>query len=440
MVIRKFIRLNCRVENRASDQSGTAFRGMVSTSRIGSNDDIETRAAATTRKRSGGAIILGGAHGSLALARSLGKQGVPVWLISNDNPLPGWSRYVRRVLNWPGPADDRAVPFLLELAKGGGMDGFLLVAAGDAEVRFVSENIDQLSASFEIVLPAWDRLRWVCEKPLLYRRAAELQLAIPPTYDFASLQQASRAEIRFPIILKPSMGGGGDEFSRAKVIRADDQASFLVAYKHAAEQIGLENVVVQELIPGGGECQFSYAALWSEGKPVAEFTARRTRQYPVDFGYTSTFVEVVDEPQVIDAARCILGSIGHQGLVEIEFKRDSRDGKLRMLDVNPRPWSWFGLAAAAGVDLGGMLWVVANGEIVSLAPTAAEVSWMYLSRDAMSAGKLLLSSRLKLGAYLRSFASVRAWATFALGDVVPGLIDAPLAAWRVLTRRVLKIR
>ncbi|WP_378942204.1 ATP-grasp domain-containing protein [Mesorhizobium sp. ANAO-SY3R2] len=376
----------------------------------------------------------------MALARSLGKQGVAVWLISNDNPLPGWSRYVRRVLNWPGPADEHAAAFLLELAKSRNLDGFLLIPAGDAEVRFVSEKIDQLSAGFKVVLPAWDCLKWVCEKPLLYRRAAELQLDIPPTYEFASVQQAGQAEIRFPVILKPNMGGGGDEFSQAKVVRADDQASFLVAYKNAAEQIGLENVVVQELIPGGGESQFSYAALWSQGKPVAEFTARRTRQYPVDFGYTSTFVEVVEEPQAIDAARRILGSIGHQGLVEIEFKRDTRDGKLRMLDVNPRPWSWFGLAAAAGVDLGAMLWAIASGEVVAAAPTAAEVSWMYLSRDAVSAGKLLLSGRLKLGAYLRSFASVRAWATFALGDVMPGLIDAPLAAWRVLTRRVLKIR
>ena len=402
--------------------------------------DTETQAAATTRKRPGGAVILGGAHGTLALARSLGKQGVPVWLISNDNPLPGWSRHVRRVLDWPGPADERAASLLLELAKSRDLDGFLLVPAGDAEVRFVSENIDQLSARFRIVLPEWNSLKWVCEKPLLYRRAGELQVDIPPTYDFVSVQQASQAELRFPVILKPNMGGGSDAFSRSKVVRADDQASFLVAYKNAAEQIGLENVVVQELIPGGGESQFSYAALWSEGKPVAEFTARRTRQYPVDFGYTSTFVEVVEEPQVIDAARTILGSIGHQGLVEIEFKRDSRDGKLRMLDVNPRPWSWFGLAAAAGVDLGAMLWAVANGQAVSCAPTPAKVSWMYLVRDIVSAGRLLLSGRLKLGPYLRSFASVRAWATFAPGDAVPGLVDAPLTAWRALTRRIFKTR
>ena len=101
-----------------------------------------------------------------------------------------------------------------------------------------------------------------------------------------------------------------------------------------------------------GEAQFSYAGLWDHGRPVAGFTARRTRQYPLEFSYTSTFVETVDAPDVQAASERFLGAIGHHGLVEIEYKRDARDGQLKLLDINPRPWSWFSLAAAAGVDFG----------------------------------------------------------------------------------------
>ncbi|WP_309083431.1 ATP-grasp domain-containing protein [Chelativorans sp.] len=391
-------------------------------------------------KRPTGIVILGGAHGTLALARSLGRQKVPVWLISNDNPLPSWSRYVRRTLHWRGPGDPDAVPFLLEAAKECGLAGFLLVPAGDAEVRLVSQAIGPLSSAYRILLPPWEDLRWLCEKPLLYRRAAELGVDFPPTYHLASVEEAARVEVRFPVVLKPNMGGGHDDFSRAKVARADDRASFAAAFEHAARQIGVENVVVQELIPGGGESQFSYAALWRAGQPVAEFTARRTRQYPIEFGYTSTFVEVVEEPQAIESARRLLGSIRHEGLVEVEFKHDARDGKLRVLDVNPRPWSWFALAAAAGVDLGAMLWKAAeDGELAPPAPARTGVSWMYLVRDMAAAGRLVPAGRLTVGAYLRSFASVRAWATFSPADIMPALIDIPLTAWRVLTRRFFKI-
>jgi D-aspartate ligase len=388
-----------------------------------------------------GVVILGGAHGTLALARSLGARNIPVWLVSTDTPLPGLSRRIRHKFDWPGPDDPNAISFLLDLAQRHGLAGALLIPGGDGEVRLVSQSIDALSPAYRIMLPAWDQLKFVCEKPLLYRRATELDVDIPPTYRFASTEEASRTAIRFPVVLKPNMGGGNSELARAKVIRADDRAAFDPVFERAAAEIGLENVVVQELIPGGGEGQFSYAALWHDGKPVAEFTARRARQYPVDFGYTSTFVEVVDQPRAVEAARKLLASIHHEGLVEIEFKRDQRDDALRLLDINPRPWSWFGLASAAGLDLGAMIWDIANGRAPAPSrPPRIGTSWMYLVRDMVSATVLIARGKLGIGAYLRSFGCVRAWATFAADDPLPGLLDIPVTAWRVLTRRVLRIK
>lgn len=384
-----------------------------------------------------GIVIVGGAHGTLALARSVGALGVPVWLVSDGSALPGWSRYVRRTLSWAGADDAAALDFLLDAAHRHGLKDYLLVAAGDAEVRLVSQSRAALSAAFRIMLPEWEALRWVCEKPLLYRKAAELGLTVPKTYKLASPEEAAGLEPAFPVILKPHMGGGNGEFVKAKVIRIDDRAAFLPAYSEAAREIGAENVVVQEMIPGGGESQFSYAALWQDGAPVAELTARRTRQYPVDFGYTSTFVEIVDEPQAAAAARTLLASIAYSGLVEIEFKRDGRDGRLKLLDVNPRPWSWFGLCRAAGIDLGAMLWTLASGGTVAR-PAAAQprASWMYLARDAAAAIGLMRRGGLTVAQYMRSFAAVRSWAAFSSGDPLPGLVDLPLTAWRVLTRRV----
>ena len=385
-----------------------------------------------------GVVILGGAHGTLALARSLGRKGVPVWLVSNDTPLPTWSRKLAGHREWAGPDSGGALGLLLDLAAAKNLKGALLVPGGDGEVRFAARSIEALSASYRVMLPPWERLKWLCEKPLLYRRAEELGIDIPLTYRFASLDEAADADIRFPVVLKPNMGGGDNRFSRAKVVRADDRGAFASAYRDAVGQIGLDNVVVQQLIPGGGESQFSYAALWWQGRPVAEFTARRTRQYPVDFGYTSTYVEVVEMPQVTAAARRLLDSIGHHGLVEVEFKRDARDGAFKLLDVNPRPWSWFGLAAAAGVDLGALLWRSANGLPAAPAQARAGTAWMYMARDLVSAATLIRRGTLKPGAYLRSFGAVRAWATFAGDDPMPGLIDLPLTGWRVLTRRILR--
>jgi len=68
---------------------------------------------------------------------------------------------------------------------------------------------------------------------------------------------------------------------------------------------------------------FSYAALCKDGLPLASIVARRTRQYPMDFGQFSTYVETVDEPQVIEpSVRLFEKRLRFTGLVEVEFKKD----------------------------------------------------------------------------------------------------------------------
>lgn len=387
----------------------------------------------------GGVIILGGAHGAMAFARSLGRQKIPVWLISNDHPLPGWSRYIKQMIHWTGPSSSNGISSLLQIAETRHLKGSLLVPAADADVHFVSANRASLSQHFRIVLPEWAHLQHLVDKSLLYRLAETLNVAVPKTYALTSVAESMDVEMQFPVILKPDMGGGKDAFTRAKVIRANNRPSFEKSYKNATKLIGANRVVVQELVPGGGETQFSYAALWFDGKPVGEFTARRSRQYPVDFGYTSTFVEVIEDAEVRETSRRILNSIPFNGLVEIEYKRDPRNGVLKLLDVNPRPWAWFSLAEASGVDLGAMLWEKVVGLEVTPATARPNVAWMYLSHDFASAVKLCFMGRLGILNYLRSFLSVRVWGTFDIKDPMPGLIDMPLTAWRVLTKRILKL-
>lgn len=385
-----------------------------------------------------GVVIVGGAHGTLALARSLGVLNVPVYYLTHDSPLPGWSRFVRETIRWAGPHDAGAIVFLRQMAEKHGLKGCLLVPSGDGEVQLISQHREELSALYKIVLPDWAALQWLCEKPLLYKRAAELGVSIPWTYALTSDADIDALDVMFPVILKPNMGGGDTTIARAKVIRADDRQALKTAFADASGEIGAGNVVVQELIPGGGESQFSYAALWLNGEPMAEFTARRARQYPVDFGYTSTRVEVVDNGQAIDAARKMLKSAGHSGLVEVEFKLDGRDGELKLLDVNPRPWSWFGLCSAAGVDLGALLWRVANDEPTGQPVSARQgVSWSYLVRDTVAAFTLATRGQTRIGDYFASFGKIRSWASFALNDPLPGLIDLPLTVLRVVKKRIL---
>jgi D-aspartate ligase len=190
----------------------------------------------------------------------------------------------------------------------------------------------------------------------------------------------------------------------------------------------------QELVPGGGETQFSYAAVWSDGKAVASLTARRTRQYPVDFGFTSTFVETVDVPPVEEGACRFLAALRYSGLVEIEFKYDARDSRYKLLDFNPRPWTWIALGAAAGVDFPLTQWQLAHGEPVPVQRGRLGVGWCHASRDFVAACQHIARGALTPGSYAASLRRL-VFAAYAADDPLPGIVDLPVVLARVLSRR-----
>jgi D-aspartate ligase len=381
-----------------------------------------------------GAVVLGGAHGSLEIARSLGRRGIPVWLVNADNPLAGFSRYVGRTLSWPGPAEDGAVEFLTDMARRHGIEGWALFAGGDDEVRFVAQNHAALATVFQLTTPSWDIARWAYDKRRMNARAAELGIAYPRTFYPRGCEDLPELPLPFPVILKPTHHDGRNDFADAKAWRADNPAALLPRYERSKALVGADSVMIQELIPGNGSSQHSYAAIWHSGRPVVSLVARRLRQYPIDFGFTSTFVETIEQPEVERLATRFLSSLDFSGLVEIEFKYDARDGAYKMLDVNARAWTWMGLGALAGIDFPLLQWQLATGAEIEPAAARLGACWMYFSRDLAASIHEIVAGRLSLAAYLRSLRRPSASAVFAWDDPWPALLDLPSSLARVIAR------
>jgi D-aspartate ligase len=382
-----------------------------------------------------GALILGGAHGALAVARSLGRRGIPVWFVTNDHPLPRFSRYVRRNLSWAGPRDPNAAKFLLELARDHDLKGWVLFACGDSEVCFVAQHHDDLSVAFRVTTPPWSVTRYAADKHLTYQQAQSVGVSVPASYHPRDRSGVAALDCQFPVILKPAARAGVNAFTLAKAWKADSRDELLSHYDAAAALVGHDAIVIQEYIPGSGKNQFSYAAVWSHGAPVASLVARRVRQYPIEFGFTSTFVEVTENHDVEAAAVRFLASLQYDGLVELEFKFDERGGTYKLLDFNARPWTWLGLGATAGVDFPYLLWQIATGQAPARATAKIGATWMFVSRDIVSAIQNIAAGRISFGDYVASLRCPMTSAAFAWHDPLPGIVDFPLALSRALTRR-----
>jgi predicted ATP-grasp superfamily ATP-dependent carboligase len=162
---------------------------------------------------------------------------------------------------------------------------------------------------------------------------------------------------------------------------------------------------------------------------------RRLRQHPVEFGKASTYVETVEHPQVEEMSLRFLRSIDYYGLVEVEFKRDPRDGQLKLLDVNARTWGYHSLGYRAGIDFPYLLYADQLGLNVSYGIRATPgVSWVRLATDLPTAAIELRHRRLRWRAYLRSLRSSSVEAVFSQDDPVPGLAELALLPYLAAKR------
>jgi predicted ATP-grasp superfamily ATP-dependent carboligase len=383
-----------------------------------------------------GALVLGANLNGLTIARSLGRQGVPVWVTTEPNiKLASYSRYTQRTLPWPNGDAEAQVQYLLELAVLQGLDGWVVFPTSDETAALLAKFRTALSSRYRVSTPTWDVLRWAYDKRLTYQLAAQEQVAYPSTICPANEAALQSQACSFPAILKPAAHTVVNRFTSDKAWRVENREQLLSRYREACELIPPELILVQELIPGGGEAQFSYAALCRDGKPLASLTARRTRQYPVDFGYSSSFVETLNIPEIVAPSRRLLAAIRYTGLVEVEYKFDARTGLYRLLDINPRLWTWSPLGKLAGTDFPYLLWQMMMNKEVAEQTARTGVRWMRVTTDLPAAVHEMLRGRLSLGTYLRSFRSPLQFSVMAADDPLPGLLDLPLYAYKNLYNR-----
>jgi len=386
------------------------------------------------RRVATGAIIIGGDYRGLGVARSLGRHGVPAWVVHDDHLVATFSRYVQRSVKWPTGGEREQIELLCWLAGEQGLAGWTLFPTGDETAALVARTYDVLSARFRLTTPPWNVLRYAYDKRLTYQRAAELGIDHPRTIASPLRPEWERGAggegISFPVILKPAWKATLNAFTRAKAWKVEDWATLDVAYREAADLVPAETIVIQELIPGGGDRQFSYAALASDGRPVVEVTARRVRQYPPDFGYFSTFVESIDCPEVEEPSRRFLESLRFTGLVELEYKFDARDRTFKLLDVNPRVWGWHTLGRRVGGDFPYLAWKLSQGSCVEQGRVPAGHRWVYAGADALAGVKMMRDKQMSIGGYLRSIRPGAEDAVFAMDDPLPGILDMPLALQR----------
>lgn len=369
-----------------------------------------------------GAVVIGGEHPGLAVARSLGSRGIPVVVIDDQVSVSSFSRYVTRFIRVNNLRDEHStVQALLDIGRQYDLKDWVLFPTRDETVAACARFRDDLARFFRVTTPAWNTVRWACNKRNTYRLAEQLGIPCPQTWCPRSSDELPSLYPKLPLAIKPAIKENFFYATGAKAWRADTPEELHRLFTRAQHEVGAEEILVQEIIPGEGSQQFSYCAYFRDGEAHGTLLARRQRQHPREFGRAATYVETAEVPVIEELSKRFLTEIDYKGLVEIEYKQDPRDGQYKILDVNARVWGFHALGLAAGVDFSYLQFADRLGIPISPCRGRAGIGWLRLITDLPTAISAILKGKLDIPSYLRSLRNTHIESVYSSRDPLPSL-------------------
>jgi D-aspartate ligase len=388
-----------------------------------------------------GVVVLGGNHPGLAIARSLGRRGIPVYVLDDQRCIASCSKYVTRVVKVRNILDEReTVDAALELGRKFHLRDWVLFPTRDETVAAFSQHRDKLAEFYKVTTGDWASVEWAWDKAKTYELAGKLGIPHPQTFVVKGIDELKSLNARLPLAVKPAIKENFFYATGAKAWRADTAEELERLYRQATRHIPPEEILIQEIIPGDGRAQYSYCAFFQNGRPHSTLIARRARQHPREFGRAATYVETIEEPAIEELSERFLKAISYHGLVEIEYKRDPRDGKYKLLDVNARAWGFHGLGAACGVDFPYLAYADQMGWPIASARAKAGAGWVRILTDIPTALSDLAYGSLSLGAYIQSMRTARTESVFSWDDPLPYLAEIAMLPYFVLRKYVQAVR
>jgi len=398
------------------------------------------------------AIVLGLSPNGLGIVRSLAAHQLPI--IGVDRRPAGmgdahrWMSSKTRMCQkhfYDGTAEDDLLTCLLELGKQLSRPG-ILFPSGDSELLCISQNRKVLSEYYRFCIPENQLVELLADKARFYALADNLGIAIPNTFVNPSpdtINDIAR-QIGYPCLIKPNLRGDlwARHFPGVKALTAKDAGALATLFE-TVWALDSE-FIVQEIVPGPDtNLHFSNIFLNEDLIPLALWTGRKIRQRPIHFG-TSTLTETLWNEDIAKSTVSILQELKCRGYSSIEFKKDSRDGEYRIMEITQgRTWYPHYLGFGAGVNIPHIWYLdlIGKGERSTHKP-ADGIRWIDEYRDLTAAFQYWRCGELTIADWIRSLRNVKVFSYASWKDPLPlmfvfarFLIAAPRRLYRIVIRR-----
>lgn len=384
-------------------------------------------------------IVLG--SGGLGLIQSLGEKGIRS-IVIDDGPASfrDFSRYCRRVtVSDISAAPDRlceTLQYVSTLARRYSGRTPIVFPTSDYVLDYLISRYDEVQNLVAIVAPPREVMLLTLDKAAFYQWLMDHGFPCPRTIFPCSCgrqEEVEKSGISFPCIVKPALTFKLEQVADRKLYIASDRAELLSCCRDLSER-NME-YVVQEIVPGRGEDQFSLAGYCRQGGEIAGYAM--TNKLRQSYFGAGTFVSSADIPLLYEMGEQLLRKLKYQGIFEIEFRRDERDGTYRIIELNPRCWSQLILATRMNVNVAYCAYLdlsAHKGEEQRLVPSGRKRYWVNFERDLGHLKKKFRENDYSLSDFLSVMLTIPSIEPFSLRDPKPGICYLK----RKITRRLAK--
>lgn len=374
-------------------------------------------------------VLLGG----ITLVRTLGMAGIQA-IVASPNPDDEVfaSRYCIGHCVLPRfEQADAAVDALIalgdRLSDAYGRRVPLMYGSDDA-LELIYAHRERMQRHFLLLLNDAEIGNALLAKDRFQALAQSRGIPVPQELEWEGTGHGTLAAMAGPVLIKPciKVDWYGSQL-RERLFPGDSKAR---VFENGAQVLAdpvaalfREQLTFQEYIPGGEDCLWSFHGLADgQGHVLASFVGRKIRTYPPVDG-ESSFIELAHDDSLCDLGRYVAARLPLKGVFKMDFKRDPRDGRWQLLEINARYNLWHYLGAHNGVNLMRAAYdFLVDGAQWEPARYSTRRRWLSLGIDFLSYKRRAAAGTLSFGAWLSSIAFSRnVYNVFAWSDPAPWL-------------------
>jgi predicted ATP-grasp superfamily ATP-dependent carboligase len=230
--------------------------------------------------------------------------------------------------------------------------GSVIFPCSDEAVEFLSAHRDALAAHYTLDHADPGISLAMLDKQQTLELAAKAGCPAPSFHrvdvigDITDIKEG----LDYPVMIKPVHSHLFQKhYPNKKYLVADDPREL---YDKVKDMLDKElRLIISEIIPGPDDLQSAfYAYITRDGAELFSYTHQIVRRYPKNCGLACMTVTRA-LPDTAEMGRRFFRGIGLTGMAHVEFKLDTRDGRLKLIECNPRMSAAQAVVTGSGLDM-----------------------------------------------------------------------------------------